>query len=75
MGGTNSSGFSALPGGDRYDGYGYFSFGGDYGFWWSSSANGANYAWFRNLSSVDGAVSRYNSTQRNGFSVRCVRDE
>ncbi len=74
-GGTNSSGFSALPGGYRNDLDGFF-FNVGYGFWWSSSANGTDYAWFRLLYSDYGDVLRYSDYgQRAGFSVRCVRDE
>jgi len=71
-GGTNSSGFSALPGGCRY-GDGNFYRQGEYGYWWSSSANGT-YAWFRYLYSGDLNVFQFNNTQRYGYSVRCVRD-
>jgi uncharacterized protein (TIGR02145 family) len=71
--GTNSSGFSALPGGARgYDG-GYFYFQGYDGGWWSSSPSGTN-AWWRNLLSGHSNVLRNDYYPRNGFSVRCVRD-
>ena len=73
--GTNTSGFSALPGGLRSNGNGYFSSGGDGGYWWSASPNGSSYAWSRSLSSDSDYVSRDYGTQRDGFSVRCVRDE
>ena len=70
--GTNSSGFSALPGGRRlYDGN--FSLVGYSGYWWSASPN-LNFAWFRNLYSDVDNVSRSSSSQRSGLSVRCVRD-
>jgi uncharacterized protein (TIGR02145 family) len=72
-GGTNSSGFSALPGGHRDFGNGYFSHQGDYGHWWSSSPDGT-FAWFRNLYSGNSNVDRYSYYSRYGFSVRCVRD-
>jgi uncharacterized protein (TIGR02145 family) len=72
-GGTNSSGFSALPGGARSSGNGYFDGQGDYGFWWSSSPNGT-YAWSRYLNSGSSSVSRDYANSRLGFSVRCVRD-
>ena len=71
--GTNSSGFSGLPGGGRYDYGGGFSFAGYYGYWWSSSPNGSN-AWYRFLSSNSESVGRSYSGQGDGFSVRCVRD-
>jgi uncharacterized protein (TIGR02145 family) len=72
-GGTNSSGFSALPGGYRYYANGNFNFQGHYGYWWSSSPNGV-YAWPRGLYSGNSSVSRTNNGTRFGFSVRCVRD-
>ena len=71
--GDNSSGFSALPGGFRYNVDGYFSYQGFDGYWWSSSPSGA-YAWYRNLYSGYSSVFRSDHYSRNGFSVRCVRD-
>jgi uncharacterized protein (TIGR02145 family) len=73
--GTNSSGFSALPGGYRNAYVGVFFYEGSSGNWWSSSASGADFAWGRYLSSDDVNVFRSNNYQRYGFSVRCVRDE
>jgi uncharacterized protein (TIGR02145 family) len=73
-GGTNSSGFSALPGGARRISSGYFDYQGSIGFWWSSSPNGT-FAWFRFLYSGYSNVYRYSDhDSRSGFSVRCVRD-
>ncbi len=70
--GSNSSGFSGLPGGYRsYSGNFYAA--GNYGSWWSSSPyNGG--AWNRALESNYDLVSRNDASQRGGFSVRCVRD-
>ena len=71
-GGTNSSGFSALPGGFRgYDGGDFDSQGG--GSWWSSSPSGTD-AWYRFLYSGLSNVFRSTNDTRSGFSVRCVRD-
>ena len=70
--GSNSSGFSALPGGYRLE-YGYFYYLGDYGNWWSSSPSDS-YAWYRNLYDDSSVVTRDYSNVRLGFSVRCVRD-
>lgn len=72
--GTNSSGFSALPGGYRNYSSGSFFNEGYLGYWWSSSANGTNFAWFRYLYSDSDGVYRGSDFQRFGFSVRCVRD-
>jgi len=70
--GTNSSGFSGLPGGYRIFN-GNFSNAGYYGSWWSSSPNGS-YAWYRGLDYGNESVDRDDTNQRFGFSVRCVRD-
>jgi uncharacterized protein (TIGR02145 family) len=68
---TNSTGFTALPGG--YRSYAYFTFLGYYGRWWSSST--ANYtAWYRGLCFSDGITYRDNYVKKSGFYVRCVRD-
>ena len=70
--GTNTSSFSGLAGGTR-DYYGGFYDEGNYGYFWSASADGTN-AWYRRLSGGNSAVSRGNYIRRSGFSVRCVRD-
>jgi uncharacterized protein (TIGR02145 family) len=72
-GGTNTSGFSALPGGFRYFDSGNFSNQGNDGSWWSSSPSGT-YAWARYLGSGNSSVIRGYDDTRLGFSVRCVRD-
>ena len=70
--GTNSSGFSGLPGGYRAIN-GNFSVAGNRGNWWSSSLDGT-YAWGRFLQfNIDGVV-RNDFVPREGFSVRCVQD-
>ncbi|MDR0983308.1 MAG: SUMF1/EgtB/PvdO family nonheme iron enzyme [Culturomica sp.] len=71
-GGTNSSGWSGLPGGP------YYGFGGTYydvgssGNWWSSSENSSSDAWRRLLRSTRGTVYRNPFTKSLGFSVRCL---
>jgi uncharacterized protein (TIGR02145 family) len=70
--GTNSSGFSALPGGLRDYDFGYFYFQGYGGSWWSSSPNGSD-ACNLYLNSNSNVPRSYNLT-RGGYSVRCVRD-
>ena len=69
----NKSGFSALPGGRRYN-YGSFYNIGLYGTWWSSSETYTDTAWLRNLLYDDSNVYRYYYNKVDGFSVRCLRD-
>ena len=71
--GSNSSGFTGLPGGERmsagFNGYGY------YGKWWSASEPDYNsYSWRRNLSYSWNLVSRNIEPQSFGYPARCVRD-
>ena len=70
--GTNSSGFSGLPGGYR-NSNGNFNLDGYYAFWWSSSPSGSS-AWYRALYDSYEFVSRGLNDPQGGFSVRCVRD-
>lgn len=72
-GATNSSGFTALPGGvDRY--YPFVTL---YAYFWSSSEFGSMYAWYRNLSYDDAYANRNNIFYNNktlSLSVRCLKD-
>ncbi len=69
--GSNSSGFTALPGGFRYSGG--FSSNEGYGHWWSASESGSD-SWRRGLGYNDDAVYRDFDNRDDGFSARCVRD-
>jgi len=71
--GTNSSGFSGLPGGYR-NLLGSFANVGYGGGWWSSTESGTYPAWYRSLRYNSGYVDRYDDSKRLGFSVRCLRD-
>ncbi len=73
--GSNDSGFSGLPGGNRNYG-GPFSFYliGFTGYWWSSTENNTSNAWLRLLNNKDGDVGRNEGNKGYGFSVRCLRD-
>jgi uncharacterized protein (TIGR02145 family) len=73
-GATNESGFSGLPGGNRFDNYGIFNFLGGYGDWWSASESGAEDAWRRTLFNSNAGLGRFYNGKRTGFCVRCVRD-
>lgn len=70
--GTNSSGFAALPAGNRLgDG---MSGVGDGGVWWSSTKANTSGAWGRGMNYIYGNVYRDYIGKEDGFSVRCVRD-
>jgi uncharacterized protein (TIGR02145 family) len=87
--GTNSSGFSGLPGGYGNNN-GKSNSKGKKGIWWSSSecgsirderealADGASSArsksWCRMMSNEGGKVHRHESNWQEGLSVRCLRD-
>jgi len=71
--GSNASGFSGLPGGNR-NFIGIFNFTGNSGYWWSSKESSANYAWGRGLFYNDGFLTSYCTNKERGFSVRCLRD-
>ena len=69
--GTNSSGWSGLPGG--YGDSGGFGSNGYYGYWWSASEYGSN-SWAREMDDSHDVVLRYPDFRDSGFSARCVRD-
>ena len=74
-GADNSSGFSALPGGDRIDYDGYFDYFGTDGIWWCATELNNNSAYYRCLDFDTAGVYRYEDNNKLfGFSVRCVKD-
>jgi len=72
---NNSSGFSALPGGDRsIDGY-FDNYIGQTGYWWSATEGIANGAYDHFLFYLFDYLASSNGTYKNcGFSVRLVRN-
>jgi len=76
MGATNSSGFTALPGGLLYDN-GDFNQMTNLGYWWSSSfdpTSAGSQAWGRTLTFYNSLIYRFNLYRWNCLSVRCCRD-
>ena len=71
-GATNSSGFTALPGGSSYGGG--FNDPGGYALFWSASGSDASYSWYRGLDVYDDGVDRYYHFRNLGFSVRCLQN-
>ena len=70
---TNSSCFSALPGGNRSNA-GIFNYKGIQGLWWSSTENNVGGAWYRGIDNNAGSLGRSDFTKLAGYSVRCVKD-
>ena len=71
-----SSGFTALPGGDRTN-HGTFSSLGNYASFWSATENSSPYAWFRTLYYNFSDVYRGGNSyyyKNYGYSVRCTKD-
>jgi|GEM_PF-1183841 uncharacterized protein (TIGR02145 family)/uncharacterized repeat protein (TIGR02543 family) len=69
---TNETGFTALPGGYRYN-YGTYSFLGQYGHWWTSAEKDSGNTWNRDMHFNDATLFRNNYNKRYGFSVRCIQ--
>lgn len=71
--GNNSSGFAALPAGNRNDDGAFYSIG-KVGNWWSSSENFKDNSWYRLLGCTNNKVLRFNFVKGCGLSVRCIKD-
>ena len=72
-GATNETGFTALPGGYRYDD-GAFGDVGFLGYWWGATESNAGNAWLRHVYYYGSNVGSYHITKELGLSVRCLRD-
>lgn len=72
-GATNSSGFTALPGGYRASGNNFYSLNIS-GFWWTSTPDSFDYSWARSLFNDETRVYRGTASRKAAFSVRCLKD-
>jgi uncharacterized protein (TIGR02145 family) len=70
--GSNSSGFTALPGG--VCGLGSFSGSGGYCYWWSSTESTSDTSWLSGLDYSLIYVYRDVDPNNRGFSARCIKD-
>jgi uncharacterized protein (TIGR02145 family) len=70
---TNSSGFTALPGGFKYNTSGFNNIGNN-GFWWSSSENTQIDASSTSISHISGNTFGNPISKAFGLSVRCIKD-
>jgi uncharacterized protein (TIGR02145 family) len=74
LGGSNSSGFTALPGGSRGWDDGHFYGKGIYGHWWTSTYNPPVDPPIALLRYNYEGITFYSNIRRDGFSVRCIKD-
>jgi len=73
--GTDDFGFSALPGGCRWEDGSYYEYAGISGFWWTATEYDVSSAHYRFITSNNDKVVEYDFTKRYGYSVRCVREQ
>jgi uncharacterized protein (TIGR02145 family) len=71
--GTNESGFSSFPAGNRND-IGNFRDSGVEGSWWSSTEYGKEVAFLLTIRGWFSAPDIHSQNKKSGFSVRCLRD-
>jgi len=71
-GATNSSGFTALSGGNSWAGT--FANTGVVSYWWSSTEKTSPNVWYRYLHASMAQINRINGSKVSGYSVRCVQD-
>jgi len=72
--GTDSYGFSTLPGGVGSSYSDNFSYLGIYGLWWSSSEYSSDYAYYEGINNIYDNVHWYYGDKHRFYSVRCVKD-
>lgn len=75
IGATNSSGFTALPAGQRRGDDGTFTGLGLYDGWWSSTEYNSIKSWYRSIATINTEVFRSSgSVNQTGISIRCIKD-
>lgn len=72
-GATNESGYTALPGGYRYNDGNFYVMGFN-SFWWSSTESSSSDAFDRSVFYLYGIVLKSGMLKHYGYSVRCLRD-
>jgi uncharacterized protein (TIGR02145 family) len=73
-GATNASGLAVLPGGFRSYDHGTDYFIHNVANFWTSTKNGTDSAWCRYVSYNHATIARSYLSEKDGFSVRCVKD-
>ncbi len=75
VGATNSSGYTAIPAGQRRGDNGIFTGLGLYDAWWSSTEYNIYKSWYRSLATINTEVWRSSgAVNQTGISIRCIKD-
>jgi len=72
--GTNTVGFTALPGGYRYYFDGGFAGAGTIGYWWASDQVSPTNSYYRRLDGANAGIFREGAVKAAGKSVRCIKN-
>jgi len=72
--GTNTSGFTALPGGYRYNVDGTYNLAGSMTYFWASDQLDAARGWYRRLDGAQTGVNKGATEKPAGKYVRCLKD-
>jgi uncharacterized protein (TIGR02145 family) len=72
--GTNTVGFTALPGGYRYYLDGGFAGAGTIGYWWMADQVSPTNSYYRRLDGANAGVFREGAVKAAGKSVRCIKN-
>lgn len=71
--GTDSYGFSMLPGGYRSIN-GKYDLAGEYGYCWTATVLTCDVAWYRRFCGSREQILRFTNNKRQGYSIRCIKD-
>jgi len=72
--GTNTSGFTALPGGYRYYSDGTYQGQNSYEYFWTATEHDTERGWYRRLAGIETGVYKASTDKRAGKAIRCVKD-
>ena len=70
---TNSSGFTALPGGYRED-TGTFEYTNAFSYWWTSTSADDDFSGYTYIPHNSETIYIGQSPRKSGYSIRCIKD-